>query len=92
MKEMNSKDSLNSQDFASNLVRSHANITSLLGLCHERLNNFGKILKLKQSFLMLIQITILVQSIALVTLSITVLRIEKKISTIQTELNTLAEK
>jgi hypothetical protein len=58
----------------------------------ERLSNCERKLLSRQSFPMLIAITILVQSIALAILHTRVSRIEKKTSIIQTELNILVEK
>jgi hypothetical protein len=49
-------------------------------------------LKLKQSSLTLIVISIVVQSIGLVTLNIADSQTQRKISTMQTELNTLEAK
>ena len=89
---MSKKDSLNFQDFAYILTPNRESIISLLGSFQERLNSYERILKLKQSSLTLITIFILVQSIALVILSIADSQTQRKISTMQTELNTLEVK
>jgi len=81
-----------SNDFSPLMKPNEQNIISLLGLFQERLDSYGRILKLKQSSLTLIVIFILVQSIALVTLSIADSQTQRKISTMQTELNTLEAK
>ena len=70
--------------------QSEYNITSWF--VSRAIKQLQRILKLKQSSLTLITIFILAQSIALVTLSIVVLQNQKKIFTMQTELNTLVEK
>ena len=88
---MNSKDFLNYPDSASTRILSRASIISLLGSYQKRLDALEKRPALGGLSHTLIVTTILVQFIVLVTFGIAVYQNQKKISTLQTELNTLEE-
>ena len=89
---MNDKNPLNCEDSVSVLSNNQKNITLLLGLFQDRLNNFGKLLMLKQSSFILMVILLLMQSIASVTLSMWIIQIQKKIYIIQNQLKTVVIK
>ena len=86
---MNKMDSLNYQDSASTRLLSRASIISLLGSYQKRLDALEKRPTLGGLSHTLIVTIILVQFIALATFGIAVYQNQRKISTLQTELNTL---
>ena len=88
---MSKMDSLNYHDSASTRLLSRASIISLLGSYQKRLDALEKKPMLGGLSHTLIVTTILVQFIVLVTLSTVVYQNQRKISTLQMELNTLEE-
>ena len=88
---MSNKDSSNSQDSVSTPILSRESIISLLGSFQRRLRDLEKKQKSKQSSHTLIATIIAVQFIGLAILGIAVYQNQRKISTLQMELNTLEE-
>tara|TARA_Y100000589_G_scaffold7875_1_gene6683 strand:+ start:601 stop:924 length:324 start_codon:yes stop_codon:yes gene_type:complete len=89
---MSKKGYLNFHDFASILILSKKSTTLLLGLLAGRLKDLEKKQKSGQSFHTLIASIMVAQSIALVTLSIVVYQMQKKISSFQMVPNTQEER
>ena len=88
---MNRTDFLNSPDSASTRILSRASIISLLGSYQKRLDALEKRPTSGGLFHTLIVTIIVGQSIVLVTLGTVVYQNQRKISTLQMELNTLEE-
>ena len=86
---MSKMDSLNYHDSASTRLLSRASIISLLGSYQKRLDALEKRPTLGGLSHTLIVTIILVQSIGLATFGIAVYQNQRKISTLQMELNTL---